>query len=298
MTNIKIYDVRFDAGDSAFLIDDGKTAVMYDSGFAFTGFLVADKIKEILGERELNYILLTHSHYDHALGSVYALKYWPNALVIAGEYAAKIFTKDSAKAVMRDLDKKYAQKCGITTYEDLIDNLKVDITVKDNEKFMCGDMEFTAIALPGHTKCSFGFYLESEKLLLSSETIGVFDGESTVVPSYLVSTEMAFNSIERVKKLEINNILLPHYGLLNNEQTKLYLKTAEKSAKETRNEIADILNKGGSHEEAVSYFLNKFGNENIKKIYPKDAMELNTNIMVSLIEKEIKECNWQTIKMV
>lgn len=43
MSNIKITDVRAHVGDSVFLIDDGKTAIMYDSGFAFTGFEVAIK---------------------------------------------------------------------------------------------------------------------------------------------------------------------------------------------------------------------------------------------------------------
>ncbi len=284
---IKIHDVRYDAGDSAFLIDNGKTAILYDSGFAFTGFLVADKIKAILGERKLDYILLTHSHYDHALGSCYALKYWPNAKVIACEYAAKIFSKDSAKALMRDLDKKYANKCGVMKYEDLIDNLKVDIAVNDNDVITLGDMEFNCLSLPGHTKCSFGFYLKQEKLLLSCETIGVFDGENTVVPSYLVGTEMAFNSIRRVKELDIDYILLPHFGLLNKEQTKIYLDKAEESAIKTYNEIAEILKTSGSKEKAVEFFLNKFNNETIKKIYPKDAMELNTNITVNLIAREI-----------
>ena len=48
MERIKITDVRSNPGDSAFLIDDGNTAIMYDSGFAFTGFDVADNIKNIL----------------------------------------------------------------------------------------------------------------------------------------------------------------------------------------------------------------------------------------------------------
>lgn len=110
MESIKITDVRALPGDSAFLIDNGKTAILYDSGFAFTGYKVADRIKAILGNRNLDYIFLTHSHYDHALGSVYALKYWPNAKVVAGEYAAKIFAKPTAKAVMRELDNKFAAK--------------------------------------------------------------------------------------------------------------------------------------------------------------------------------------------
>ena len=45
MSKITITDVRVNPGDAAFLIDDGKTAIMYDSGFAFTGYGVAYKTK-------------------------------------------------------------------------------------------------------------------------------------------------------------------------------------------------------------------------------------------------------------
>ena len=69
MIPLTITDVRAVAGDSAFLIDDGETAVLCDTGFGFTGYSVADNIQRILGDRPLDYILLTHSHYDHALGS-------------------------------------------------------------------------------------------------------------------------------------------------------------------------------------------------------------------------------------
>ena len=34
---MKITDVRVLPGDSGFLIDDGKTSILYDTGFAFTG---------------------------------------------------------------------------------------------------------------------------------------------------------------------------------------------------------------------------------------------------------------------
>ena len=48
MKNIKITDVRVNPGDSAFLIDNGNVAILYDTGFAFTGYAVAEKIKNIL----------------------------------------------------------------------------------------------------------------------------------------------------------------------------------------------------------------------------------------------------------
>ena len=80
--------------------------------------------------RKLDYIFLTHSHYDHAAGSPYVLEYFPDAKVVAGEYASKIFAKPTAKSVMRDLDKKIAAQNGVYEYEDLIDNLKVIVTTK------------------------------------------------------------------------------------------------------------------------------------------------------------------------
>lgn len=287
MSKIKITDVRALPGDSAFLLDNGKSAILYDSGFAFTGFKVAENIKKQLGERSLDYIFLTHSHYDHALGSVYALKYWPQAKVVAGEYAAKIFKKDSAKAVMRDLDRKFATQCSVFNYEDLIDELKVDIAVCDGDKIEAGDLTFTVINLPGHTKCSVGYYCQELKLLLGSETIGVYDGEGGVVPSYLVGYNMALESIKRVEKLDIENILIPHFGLLNKEQTKEYLKSAKKSAVETAEEIVVMLKKGVPKAEICEFFKQKFYHGYIKIIYPIDAMELNTGITIDLLEREL-----------
>jgi len=288
MDRIKITDVRVNPGDSAFLIDDGKTAIMYDSGFAFTGYKVAERIKSILGERGLDYIFLTHSHYDHALGSVYAKRYWHNAKVVAGEYAAKIFAKPTAKAVMRDLDSKLATKCGVAKYEDLIDKLTVDISVNDGDVIKAGDMEFVALNLPGHTKCSVGYYCPDMKLLLGCETIGVFNGSDDVVPSYLVGYKMTIDSIERVEKLDIDNILIPHYGLLDKEQTKLYLSKAKESAVTTANEIARLLKDGRSKEDIMQFFKNKFYHGYVREIYPVDAMELNTGIMIDLIKREFE----------
>lgn len=286
MESIKITDVRALPGDSAFLIDNGKTAILYDSGFAFTGYKVADRIKAILGNRNLDYIFLTHSHYDHALGSVYALKYWPNAKVVAGEYAAKIFAKPTAKAVMRELDNKFAAKNGITEYEDLIDELHVDITVKDGDVITVGDMEFAVLHLPGHTRCSIAFYCEKEKLLLGCETTGVFNGADDVVPSYLVGYEMTMNSINRVTELSIENVLIPHYGLLDKAQTEIYLKKAKVSAEDTANKIVEMLKNGKTKDDALQYFKDRFYYGYVSEIYPVDAMELNTGIMIDLLIRE------------
>ena len=293
MSKLQVTDVRVCPADSAFLIDDGNTAILCDAGFGFTGTRIAQNVKKALGERPLDYIFLTHSHYDHVLGTPYVLEYYPHAKVVAGSYAARIFAKDSAKALMRDLDRKFANTCGIFDYPDLVNNLRVDIPVEDGDTMQAGDMAFTVIALPGHTKCSVGFYLAAEKLLLSSETLGVFDGEQTIMPCYLVGYQMALDSIARAKALDVERAVFPHCGLADKERTAYFFAHAEQAARESGEAIAKILRNGGSKEDALQYFRDKFYRGKIKEGYPIDAMLLNTSITVNLIERELVTPNVQ-----
>lgn len=287
MKKLKITDVRVTPADSAFLIDDGKTAVLCDAGFGFTGERMVKKIEAALGARPVDYIFLTHSHYDHVMGAPFVIRRYPSVKVVAGEYATRIFQKDTAKATMRDLDRKFAATCGVADYPDLVDMLRVDIPVCDGDTVRAGDMLFTVLALPGHTKCSIGFYLKENKLLVGSETLGVFDGEETIMPCYLVGYRMALESIARVRALDIDNILFPHFGLGDKEKTAYFLRHAAAAAKESADKIAEILRTGGTKEDALQYFREKFYCGKIREGYPVDAMLLNTSITVNLIEREL-----------
>ena len=287
MISLNITDVRAIPGDSAFLIDDGTTSVLYDTGFGFTGYAVADKVQKILGDRPLDYILLTHSHYDHALGSVYLRKRYPNVQIVAGAYAETIFRKPTARAVMRDLDQKAAYEQGITEYEDLIDELQADISVKDGDLVKCGQMHFTAVELPGHTKCSVGYYLAENKLLLGSETLGVYFGKDVFLPSFLVGYQMTLDSIHKAEKMDIQQILLPHYGVVSGEEAQYYLTHGEEVAQQISNVILAQLNLGKTTEEILEYVTDIFYTEQVRPTYPYAAFLMNSEIMINLIRKEL-----------
>ena len=285
--DIKITDVRSQKGDSAFLIDDGKTSILYDSGFGFTGHDIAENIKAVLGERPLDYIFLTHSHYDHALGSAYVLRHYPSAKVVAGQHAVDIFKKSTAKELMKKLDAGFAEKCGVTDYEFLGDELRVDIPVNDGDVLQAGDMKFEIFYLPGHTRCCVGYYCAEKGLFLSNETLGVYDGKDLIVPSYLVSYNDSISSIERIEKLNITSLLSPHYGLLNESQTKYFLANMKAASQDTAFELLDSIKKGLSDDEIIDQYKNKYWRGYIKEIYPEDAVNLNTSIMIRLIRNEL-----------
>jgi glyoxylase-like metal-dependent hydrolase (beta-lactamase superfamily II) len=286
MQNIKITDMRVVSGDSAFLVDDGKTAVLSDTGFGFTGGELSRKLKAYLGERALDYIILTHSHYDHVLGTPHVKRLYPEAKVIAGEYADRIFKKPTARAVMRDLDRKFANTLGVGDYEDLSDELLVDITVTDGEKLKLGDMIFQAVDLPGHTKCSVGFYIKEEKLLLATETLGVYFGDDTYLPFFLVGYEMSLRSFEKARALGAEKILIPHFGLASGEEAKRYLDGSESAARKTAETVREMLAAGKGKDEILAHFKNMTYLPHVAPTYPIDAFNLNTSIIIDLIERE------------
>ncbi len=50
-----------------------------------------------------------------------------------------------------------------------------------------------------------------------------------------------------------------------------------------------MLRQGKDKKEIMNFFKDKFYHGYIKTIYPIDAMELNTGIMIDLIERELAE---------
>ena len=287
MIPLTITDVRSVPGDSAFLIDDGTTAILYDTGFGFTGYAVADHVRKVLGERPLDYILLTHSHYDHALGSVYLRKRYPNVQVVAGAYAQTIFQKPTARKVMEELDRKAAASSGITEYENLIDDLRADITVTDGDVIACGRMRFTAVELPGHTKCSVGYYLAENRLLLATESLGVYIGDGVYMPSFLVGYQMTLDSIRKAGEMDIDQMLISHYGVISGEETRNYLANGQKTAQQTADLILGQLAQGKTTEEILEYLTEILYTDRVKPAYPYAAFCMNTEIMIHLVRREL-----------
>ncbi len=100
-------------------------------------------------------ILLTHGHFDHIWG-VEELKELSGAKV----YAC-VEEKEVCENASVNVSKGAGRPCTVIA----------DFYVKDGEKITIGDITCQVIATPGHTKGSCCFYFESDKILISGDTL-------------------------------------------------------------------------------------------------------------------------------
>ncbi len=101
----KIIDGLYMMGTPAmpvYLLDGEKPAI-FDAGLTFLGNIYTDGIRKIIGNRDLQYCFLTHSHFDHC-GSVSILKKnFPGLKVVASEKAKNVLGPPNTIELIRNL---------------------------------------------------------------------------------------------------------------------------------------------------------------------------------------------------
>lgn len=285
-SQLRVVPVGAAPGGECYLLFVGGSTLLVDSGFQFCGPQLVEHLRRTLQGRALDYILLTHSHYDHALGSVFCKQAWPEATVVASRYAAGIFQKPHARALMRRLDAYQAAQCGVTGAPDCIDALRVDLPVEDGDQIPLDGDTIRIIALPGHTRCCIGFYLETHQILLAPETLGVPIPSGTVMPAYLVGYQMTLNAIAKAAQLPLRELLVSHAGMLYGPDCAAFLQRSAACCRQGRDLILGAYHPGVTMDELIAVFRRAFYPSDCPGLYPEMAFQTNVRVQIPLLLQE------------
>ena len=194
---VKLIENEYPMMANCWLVYDEKSneAAIVDA-CAFDEKINTKKEIEALGCK-VKYVLLTHGHFDHILGT-YGVRQ---------EYGAKVAVHKNDVEMLRDASLNLAR---VNNAEDVFNPVTPDIVLEDGDTLYLGDTEIKVIHTPGHTKGSVCYLIEDEKTVFSGDTLFCRTVGRTDFPGG--STEELKNSLKKLLALEGDYRILPGHN--------------------------------------------------------------------------------------
>lgn len=285
---MKIIDVT-GVGKGAVFLLRGNANILFEAGMAYGADAMVQKIREELQGEPLHAVLLSHSHYDHVAGLPAVRKEWPAVDVYASEQAKEILVKPGALKTIRRLSGEAAEASGLSwnsNYDD--QDLQVNVGLADQETIEIAGDRIYAFATAGHTRCSMSYVVNGE-VMLCSETVGVMSRSKEYMPSFLVDYKGVEDSIRRSAEIPVKEIILNHYGLVDEADKAGIWEFLLETARSSRDKMLQIINETGSDEEALKRMEQVFHSKVDKKEQPDEAFYINAASMMKTLRRQYPE---------
>ena len=262
-----------------------KNTALFDPGMAWYGEKTVENIKEIIGDRPIDAVFLTHSHYDHAGALPVIKKYWPDAMVFGAAYAGHVLSKLSAKRLIHELSASAAQLNDAVLPDDYSTRgIQLDQMLIGGETINVGDVCVQSIKTVGHTKDCLSYLIDGHDLL-ASETIGSINTEEDYMPQFLVSCEEAMKSIDCCRNSGAKKLWLTHYGEVGETTPELW-QWFEDGLTAAKHRILEIIRDNETPEEQLKAMEAVFWRPEKKGGWPQKAFDLNAESMLKTIKSE------------
>lgn len=263
---------------ASYLIKGDKRIAIVDPGFPSSFPIIKENIKlNGFDITNIDYILLTHFHLDHSGSTGLIIKDSPKTKVMIhrrSSFYVKNFFKIVGGARMVfgiDLMRKFGESLEVPG-----ENV---ISIDNEDEIDLGGIKLKVVYTPGHSSDSVSYFEEkSASLIIGDAACIQYPALNHVMipagspPIFDLVEEIS--TLNRLKSLHIERILLPHYGVIENSNSEFFERNIN-AIEKTKDGIIDmfkkniefqymieelrenIIKESGSPEDAISQFLSE-----------------------------------------
>ncbi len=315
---LTVDQVGAEAGGEAYLIKERVSgtgrltrggSILIDTGYAYCAPQTLRMILDANDATAPDWLILTHSHYDHASAAGYLKQHMPSMRIACSEHAAHVFSRPGAIDTMRRLNDNQARIVGLREYEDVAVAIEPDCIVGEGDTIESGSLHVKVMRAIGHTKCSISLWFTDEQMLMACESNGVYAGpppasvpaadaarfgtgacesvpESVkymTEPSFLVDCKASLDVIDRSLSLKPSAMLLSHNGVFVGHDARDYLRSAKYWEQYAIRFTCAAHKAGLGNEEIAKLYKKVFYTETVHMIQPEMAFDLNTGYQIATV---------------
>lgn len=276
------------AASSHFLFTADQSALV-DAGVSALSERLQEELLKFLGSQgRLDYLLLTHAHFDHLGCLPYLRERYPALKLVCGATTAKVLGDEEKLKYFFERNKQVAEAFDFKFKLELASWLKCftpDVILGDGDELNLGaELRIKLISVPGHTEDSVAYFAPSETALAAGEAVGSFNGRDKLAACFEFSYRDYLLSLEKIQKLDVKYLSLAHLGCLTGDIVAKFLLESTRSAESFSSAVKERLAAGELVTDIQQSIIVEWTSQNICPDGPfvEDQERIISN-MVSLV---------------
>jgi len=272
-------------GVCLFLLQGRQTALV-DNGLTIMAPMLIEQLRtRISGAERLDLQLITHSHYDHLSNTPLLLQHNPQLTVAAHPRVGDIVARKNAVALIRKLNETLLAGLPEAEMPELVPFEPFDVTrpLADGDRVDLGNgMCIDVLSTPGHTRDSLCFHLPARRMVICGEAAGVPGFDGRIQPEFLRNFDAYVDGLERLARLDLDIVGLPHNGILTGTDARTYMQRSLDATFAFRDRLAAALDTHqGDRQATFDALMGELYTHDVGQ--PKDAFALNLRAMIDTV---------------
>lgn len=242
---------------------------------------------------EVKYIVILHSHFDHACGLPILKELFPDAEVIGSAAAQKFLSKEK---IVKDLFRNDAMASELYLKNGLIQEkpdttelvfLGVDRVVGEGDILKLGDgLQIKFLDAQGHSACSIAAYLAADNVVFVSDAAGYRSSKEDLSPVFFQDYDLYISTLNKLKSYPSNFVGVAHGEIPQGNQIEEFYQKTLQAAEECFVYIKNSLEQGMDEEELSKLLFARYIKGGLA-YYPEAMMVGSMQLLIKNVKRKL-----------